>query len=232
MPMPTPPSGGPTGNGARPRAVPETGSRAGAPRPGEAGSAPLFRALEAWGREPRARRTLLVGIDGPGGAGKSTLAATLAAWAVGVQVVPAGDIVRVDDFYRPTAERLGRPAAALLVAPDVDLGRLRRQVLAPLREDWVTVYQRYDWGTDALAEWHTVRPGGLVVVEGVYALLPLLADVYDLTVWVDCSREVRLARDGEAARQQWVRDWMPAEDRYMARYRPMDCASLRVSGRW
>lgn len=51
---------------------------------------------------PRRHRTLLVGIDGCGGAGKSTLAMRLAA------LDPNISVVHIDDFYLPSAQR---PAA-------------------------------------------------------------------------------------------------------------------------
>ena len=124
--------------------------------------------------------------------------------------------------------------AAERVAADVDLQRLRRQVLGPLRADRPASYQRYDWPADALAEWHTIPAGGLVVVEGVYALAPPLGGLYDLALWVECPREVRLARglarDGEDARARWTQVWMPAEDRYAVLHRPMDRAHVRVDG--
>ena len=53
---------------------------------------------------PRRRRTLLVGIDGRGGSGKSSLARRLEACASDVTVV------EFDDFYLPSREREARVA--------------------------------------------------------------------------------------------------------------------------
>jgi uridine kinase len=92
-----------------------------------------------------------------------------------------------------------------------------------------------DWNRDALVEWRTMHPGTVVVVEGVYMLRPELRDAYDFRVWIDCPRHVRLARgiarDGEGARSRWEDDWMPCEDRYVAKCRPMASADVIVSGR-
>jgi len=74
----------------------------------------------------------------------------------------------------------------------------------------------------------------MVVIEGVYTLRPELRPLYDVRIWVECPRRLRLARglarDGEAARARWERDWMPAEDRYVAECCPAAGVDLVVSG--
>ncbi|MAG37426.1 MAG: uridine kinase [Dehalococcoidia bacterium] len=183
----------------------------------------LARALH----QPRDHSTLLVGLDGPGGAGKSTLA-----WALGSEL-PDGTVIHMDDFYLPSSDRSAVSPAEITVGLNFDLERLRRQVFSPLLADSRIRYQRYDWDADALAEWHTVVPGGTVLVEGVCSIAPKLAKLYDLRLWLDCPREVRLARglarDGEEARDNWSHEWMPAEDDYIRSCRPMDCADFLLA---
>jgi uridine kinase len=85
-----------------------------------------------------------------------------------------------------------------------------------------------------LAQWHTVPVGGVVVIEGVYAIRRELAELYDFRVWVHCPRETRLARglerDGEAARDRWVNNWMAAEDLYVEAHKPYEIADLVMDG--
>src|SRR5689334_15473078 len=104
----------------------------------------------------RRQRTLLIGIDGRGGSGKSTFARRLER---------AGDdvaVVEIDDFYRTEHERLARAANGdTEIGGNFDWRRLRDQVLLPLSRDEPGFYQRYDWATDALAEWHTIGIGGI-----------------------------------------------------------------------
>ena len=161
-------------------------------------------------------RTVLVAIDGEGGAGKSTLASLLAATLGGATVVC------LDDFARPTV-------------PGWDRQRMIRQVLDPLRTGRPGRYQRWDWATDAGAEWHDVPTGGVVIVEGVSATRQDLSDRWDLTVWVSTPRDLRLerglARDGDAMRRQWLDVWMPEEDAYVAGERPAERADFIVDGR-
>ena len=104
----------------------------------------------------------MVGIDGPGGGGKSTIARSLAA-ANGYAVV------QVDDFYRPSRERAPEQVRLGGIAADFDLERLERQVLAPLARGERAVYDRYDWKSDCLGESRGLTPLGVVIVEGVYS---------------------------------------------------------------
>ena len=83
------------------------------------------------------------------------------------------------------------------------------------------------------AEWQTLVDYHVVIVEGVYALRRELRTFYDLTMWMDCPRSIRLARgivrEGEAARAQGEHDWMPAEDHYIATERPYLTANFYVT---
>jgi uridine kinase len=177
---------------------------------------------------PRRGATLLIGVDGPGGAGKSVFARAL---AVGT---PPATVVEMDDFFRPSSERLPGDPRDKQVGADFDWPRLCEQVLRPLAAGATARYQRYDWGTDRLAEWHAVPPGGMVIVEGVYCTRDELAGFYDFTIWIECPRELRLvrgiARDGAGSREIWERDWMVAEELYIAAQRPRERADLVLDG--
>ncbi|MDZ4861861.1 MAG: uridine kinase [Gemmatimonadota bacterium] len=164
---------------------------------------------------------VLVGVDGPGASGKSTLAELLA------EVVPLAHVVHVDDFYLPSAQHGTRSG---LVGPLFDLPRLAAQVVTPAATGGSVRYQRYDWTDDQLAEWVEVPQGAPVIVEGVYCLESALRDSYTFTVFCRADRALRLRRgferDGEQARSQWLDEWMPAEDDYAARQRPEEFADL------
>jgi uridine kinase len=175
------------------------------------------------------RRSVLVGIDGRGGSGKSTFARELAA------LLRNATVVQFDDFYRPAEERKVRAASGDdEVGGSFDWRRARDQVLQPLVDGEIARYQRYDWDSDELAEWHLISPGGMVIVEGNYSTRDELRDYYDLTIWVDSPQEIRLRRgverDGEDARARWLEEWIPEEDRYVGAYQPADRADIVISG--
>ncbi|KKK39241.1 uridine kinase [Mesobacillus campisalis] len=172
--------------------------------------------------------TYLIGIDGFGGSGKSTLADKITEHCANVT------IVHMDDFYLPSSEIIQAHPTKKPVGADFDWQRLLKQVIEPLNQEKGGHYQRYDWKTDALAEWHSVSLGGIVIIEGVYSIREELSNLYDLKIWVDCPREIRLSRgierDGEEAREMWENNWMLSEDIYFEKQKPIERADMVVDG--
>ena len=177
------------------------------------------------------RATIVVAIDGGGGAGKSTL-------AKGVRDrLGSVSILRTDHFYVPLNEY---PAARL--APDeayrryFPWERMRDEALIPLRRGQTARYQRYDWETDRLDDWVIVEPNAIVLIEGVYSTRPEIRALIDLAIFVETPRDERrrrmLAR-GHLERDinnDWLAPWMAAEDWYFANVRPAAHADLVVAG--
>ncbi len=159
------------------------------------------------------RALTLVGIGGHGGSGKSTLAHAIAASHTDVQVVPT------DSFWNGS---------------QFDLPRLRTDVVDALLGGRTATYDSWDWHLQAAAGRVDVRPGGVVVIEGVCALHEMFRHDLAVRIWVDAPYELRLARglarDGEASRSTWTEVWMPSEDAYVARDNPIPCAHLVVDG--
>ena len=170
----------------------------------------------------------LIAIDGRGGSGKSTLAAHIQAQSQDVT------IVHMDDFYLPSTKRAPLSPVENRIGADYDWPRVLKQVLQPLTSGVEAVYQRYDWESDAMAEWHTVPLGGTVIIEGTYSTRQELAALYDYTIWVECPRDKRLdrgiERDGEEMRSMWEDNWMVYEDLYVEAHLPRDRANLVVDG--
>ena len=170
----------------------------------------------------------MVLVDGLGGAGKSFLAAVLAAQF-------DAPVIQGDEFYRPSVERQQSGSEPGAIEASFDWRRLELQVLAPLSRGEEARYQRYDWESDRLGGWSTVPCRDTVVVEGVYLLRNELRRYASVSIWVETPREVRLTRgierDGEAARSRWTEEWMPAEDAYVSAMRPEASATLVVDGR-
>jgi uridine kinase len=160
-------------------------------------------------------RTLFVGIDGFGGAGKSGFAAAAS------RAVPGSVVIAIDDFAGPHVA-------------EWDWQRFDAQVARPLVAGRPARYQEWDWDRDRGAEWHDVPVGRTVIVEGVSSTRREVRVPWALTVWVDAPREVRLRRarerDGEAMLSQWMDVWMPSEQAYAAREDPLSRVDLVVSG--
>ena len=172
-------------------------------------------------------RATLVAIDGLTCAGKSTLASQVAG------ALQDATVVGIDGFYRPMAagERamLGPRESYDLY---FDWERLLRDVLIPLSRHSRARYRRHDWVANGLAEWHQIEPRTVIIVEGVYSTRPELRPYFNVTVYVDAPRDVRLARllDRRYADTSWVDHWMAVEDWYVEHVHPTKAVGLVVRG--
>ncbi|WP_345435918.1 nucleoside/nucleotide kinase family protein [Microbacterium gilvum] len=155
-------------------------------------------------------------IDGRSGAGKTTLARTVAAgWPGG-----AAQLVSLDELY-PGWGGLREGAAlacSLLLAPHLARERGR--------------YRRFDWGAGTFAgEAVEIDPERALVVEGCGALTGSSARMADAAVWLDGDAEERrrraLERDGDGFRPHWER-WAAQEELHIAAERPRERAHLRL----
>lgn len=170
---------------------------------------------------PRSQSTLIVSIDGRGGAGKSSLAQAMS------NLDQTVTIVHIDDFYDPTTTRNE-------IGAMIDWRRVVEQVLAPLRNERSGRYQRFDWDTQCLAEWHDVPVGGIMILDGVYSTRREIVDYLTYRIWLEIPRELGMergiVRDGWGSRTWWLQQWMPEEDRYIAEQRPSDSADIIIDG--
>lgn len=162
---------------------------------------------------PAGMRCRVIAIDGPGGAGKSTLAAQVAQ-ALDAQVICTDDFA---SWEQPLEWWL----------------RLIEQVLRPLSRNQAGRYQRSDWDTRRPGDWYDVPVAAFLVLEGVSASRAAFAAYLALRVWVSTPRHVRLRRglerDGQDALGLW-QEWMAREDDYIASEHPEERADLVVSG--
>ena len=169
-------------------------------------------------------RSVLVGIDGGAGAGKTTFAHWFAK-AIQETTTPVS-IVHIDNFCRPSAERQKDYATV----SDLDWKRLRDQVLVPLQSGEAARFQLYDWPADRLKDWVTIDVGGVTIVDGVTATRNELFAYYDLRIWFSCPRDIRVSRllargDTPAAE---IKHWIPSEDRYIVSHASGETAHLVI----
>ena len=167
----------------------------------------------------RKHRTLLIGIDGVGGAGKTTLSKSLK------ENLAEVSIVQLDDFYSPELSR-------------ADRNRVLQQVLEPLENNADAKYQIFDWRSNTLKDWHSIKPGGIVIIEGVSALHSDFVEKYDFRIWINCPPEIGFRRgierdkvgDGVDNTDKWLSIWMPQEKEYVETQKPQQRADYILNG--
>ena len=173
-------------------------------------------------------RSVLVGIDGGAGSGKTTFARLLVE-SVREMKIPAA-LVLTDNFFRPSAERVNHQFPLATVS-DIDWERLRDQLIVPLRSGKTARFQLYDWPADRLKDWVAIDAGGVTIIDGITATRDELTNYYDLRIWFTCLRNIRVSRllgrgDTSAAE---IDNWMPGEDDYIASHSPERKAHLIIN---
>ncbi|MGH3588040.1 MAG: hypothetical protein ACRDQ0_17165, partial [Pseudonocardia sp.] len=92
---------------------------------------------------------------------------------------------------------------------------------------------RYDWHREAFAEWHTVEPVDLLILEGCGSGAAAYDDAITSLVWVEAPRDLRvergIARDGAEVLANWL-DWMDSEDALFTRERTRERSDVVVDG--
>lgn len=162
-------------------------------------------------------RPFILALDGHSGAGKSTLAAALAT-AIGAAVIEG------DDFYAGGTDLRGDSPEARIDAC-IDWTR-QRQVLQGLRAGNDVEWRAFDRDAFDGRLCHPPKrlsPAPHVILEGVYAARPELADLLDLRVLVEVAPGIRKARllDREGIIGAWERQWHEAEERYFQEVMPL-----------
>lgn len=167
-------------------------------------------------------RSLIVGIDGFGGAGKSTLAGRLAAVLGDAAVVAMDDFIVKDHMADDSWEN------------GWDRHRLARQVLEPVREGVVARMQKFIWETNSLGPFAEIPRRQYLIVEGLTSLHPQIAGFYDYSIWVDTpievSKERGQARDAGTENEFMWDLWASNDLRYAREYEPKGRADVVVSG--
>ncbi|TAM70215.1 MAG: hypothetical protein EPN48_07365 [Microbacteriaceae bacterium] len=158
-------------------------------------------------------------IDGPAGAGKSTLADALVA---GWPFRPAPTLLRMDDLY---------PGWYGL---DAGSRYLHSEVLAPRRRGAPVAWRGYDWASGKRGEQrHPVDASRPLIVEGCGTLSVANAPLADITVWLTADDVVRkrraLERDHGGFDPYWD-IWDAQFAAFVRREDPVSLAGLILNG--
>jgi uridine kinase len=175
------------------------------------------------------RRPVTVGIDGQGGAGKSTLARELAQ-----NLTLSVEIVHGDDFYSDTSAH-----EKSLLTPEegyenyFDWRRLQSEVIRSTHDGTRTLrYQRYDWNVAGMGEWTESPMPDVVIIEGVFALRPELRNDFNITVFVRTSESTRLLRQRRRGENSmfWINRWTAASEFYVTKEAPWEWVDFLLAG--
>ncbi len=160
-------------------------------------------------------RSVLIGIDGRAGTGKTTLAKYLTT-SLKAAEMPVNTVL-TDDFYHFRKNRWQGPVEKQPVGYNYCWQRLLDEVIIPFKSGRQAKFQLYNWNKDCLDKWKTVDSRGILLIEGFSSTRKELSGYCDLRIWLSCSkaiRENRIKKRGDMSQEE-LREWRPAEDQYI-----------------
>lgn len=173
----------------------------------------------------------IVGIDGLGGAGKSTISKKLAE-----RLEESGSnvtLLHIDDFIHQRAVRYNNYCAEWECYYNLQWRYdYLRSILLPLKSGMAFdgEIELYDKDNDTYFLSKTaISSGSIVVVEGVFLQREELKDLFDYMVYIDIPESERLARvlnrdgyigDSRAITEKYQNRYFPAEHHYVRECSP------------
>ena len=170
----------------------------------------------------RKKGRAFISIDGRCGSGKTSLAGALAN-------VLNSDTVHMDDYYMPFRD--WDPEWRSIPAGNMDLMRLRTEILEPFVRRENIVYRAYDCPNDRMKYEMVLPLSEILIVEGSYSQHPLLRDMYDIKLFVTADRTVQeqrlKKREGDHFKA-FSEIWIPMEELYFKAFGTEDASDCRI----
>jgi len=183
--------------------------------------------------------TFLVGIDGLGGAGKSTIAKEINELFEADNIHT--EVFHLDDFIYPRKIRYNDdyPQWEQYYYLQWKYDYFLNTVVNPVRENRVVPsIELYDKKNDKYFTVNRNIPkGSIVIIEGIFLQREELKNIFDYVIYVDVPEEERLRRvllrdvhlgDEIAIRNKYENRYFPAEHFYVKKYNPAARANLVV----
>jgi uridine kinase len=171
------------------------------------------------GRYPLVRKTLIIGVAGGTGSGKTTLARRMA------DELPDDVVIVEHDWYY--LDRSGLTPEARNAINYDEPGALENQLLArqldELKRGQAVDCPQYDFATHTRSQQvRRIEPRRIVVVEGILLFaVPELRRLFDLRIFVDTDDDIRLMRRIARDLVDRGRDIASVQEQYFGSVRPM-----------
>ena len=158
-------------------------------------------------------RPIIIGIEGFGGSGKTTLAEHLKSKLGNAYTVSIDDFIVKEKLNEKSWDKGG-----------FDRKRLEEQVLIPATSNIDIRYQKLIWQTNKLSDFYEIPTVDYLIIEGISCYHPDIAKYYDFKIWVDTPIEIAKkrgqARDGSNENAVMWDLWAVNDIKYKDKYHP------------
>jgi len=160
----------------------------------------------------------LIAIDGPAGAGKSTLAKDLYLY---FSVARDVNLLGLDEIYDGWENALGEKLSSDLQA----IASAHVQKIS-------TSIQIYDWSLSRYGDVRTIEPKEILIIEGVGSAQEVMREHKAITIWMDIDPllgiERVLNRDGHHIAQE-IKAWQKFQSQHFAHSGARDNADFIIT---
>lgn len=158
----------------------------------------------------------IIAIDGPAGAGKTTLADEIK------RSLPGRiSIIHLDDIYDGWLNALGPSLTE----------RLSRIVEGHFSQEKFEV-DIYDWSQARYSSRRTMEPVEILILDGVGSAQPVVREKSIATIWINIDSEIGiervLIRDGDGIRDE-MKAWQIAQEDHFAISKAADLADFVIT---
>lgn len=187
-------------------------------------------------------KTVIVGIDGLGGAGKSSISEEIYEELSG-ENIPI-EVLHIDDFIHPKNIRYNDNYAEWECYYNLQwrYDYLLENVINPIKKNgkFTGLIELYDKDEDRYEKKSVdIKEGSVVLIEGIFLQREELSQVFDYMIYIDVPESERLKRvlkrDGyigtvDDIKEKYENRYFPAERHYVNMYSPSKLADYVVKG--
>lgn len=187
-------------------------------------------------------KTVIVGIDGLGGAGKSSISEEIYEKLSG-ENIPI-EVLHIDDFIHPKKVRYNDnfPEWECYYNLQWRYDYLLERVINPIKKNGTLadLIELYDKDQDRYEKKPIeIKEGSVVLIEGIFLQREELSQVFDYMIYIDVPEAERLKRvlkrDGyigttDDIKEKYENRYFPAERFYVNKYSPSELADYVIKG--
>jgi uridine kinase len=149
----------------------------------------------------------IIAIDGPAGAGKTTLAHEI---YLALSLKMSVNVIHMDDLYDGWDNALG-----------ADLSAILKYLVNQHQKGSSAQIKRYNWSTSSFGESENIEPADLLILEGVGSGDKSLQDDLAALIWIDIDPEIGVMRvidrDGYQVEDE-MKKWLGTQQEYFSQH--------------